>query len=549
MHWKRAPTSLEHVPSLAASGLMGRYLRDPGFAVEFYGGHLSDALRLRERAETLLGRTYPRRELAEVLREQNRAWGMSRQTEERIAQLERGALCVFTGQQTGLFTGPLYAVYKALTAVRWAQHLNDLLGVPVVPMFWLAADDHDLAEIDHAAIFDRDGRLRTVRYATSAETGARRVSRLTFGQDITRWLDDALAVLPDGPGRGDVEKVLRNAYLPDRSWSDAFGCLAAQWFGGSGLILVSPDDARLKHLMASVFVREIRAPEASRRAVEERADAIRHAGYSPQVGLSGSGTLLFMDDDTGARRRIDREAGRLALAGTETRLTRREMERIVEQEPGRFSASALLRPVSADAVFPTIAHVMGAGEIAYMAQAHALYRLHDVPMPLLVPRARFTLIPEEIERLADEEHLSLDEAFQPFDRWIGLLAARATEREFGELIDACRAHLDAAYEQLDAAMAESLPGIRNAVTSARVKTQALMNRLAAKIGQEMRRKERRRAERIGRISDALYPFGSPQERVHSVVPYLARYGTGLLDALLDVVDVEQADHRALWLAD
>ena len=546
MHWKRPPTSLEHVPSLAARGLMEPYLRDREFARQYYGAYVSDEDCLRGLARTLGTRVYPRSELARILRDQNRAWGMSGETEEQIGQLEHGALCVFTGQQTGLFTGPLYTVYKALTAIRWAHHLTESLKLRVVPVFWLAADDHDLAEIDHAVVFDGEGHLHTLRYAMSVGDAPPRVSRIRFDDGITAWVRDALAVLPDGPGRDEVAQAIRDENQPGRSWADAFGYLMARWFGRFGLVLVSPDDARLKRLMAPVFLQEIRGPETSRRAVAERSEAIRRAGYSPQVGMTEDGTFLFLDDETGARRRIDLDGDGLVPAGTNTRLSRDELAKRFDDEPERFSANVLLRSVTADAVFPTLAHVMGPGEIAYMAQARALYEVHDVPMPLVVPRARLTIIPEEIAHIIEEESLSLDDVFQPLDRWIGLLAARATERKFGEVIDACRTDLDAAYERLEAAVHRQLPGVWNAVTSARVKTQALMNKLAVKIEQEARMRERRRAGQLKRISDALYPDGAPQERTYCVAPYFVRYGIGFFDAVLDAIEVGNAEHRALW---
>jgi len=546
MQWKRPPTSLEHVPSLAAGGLLGRYLCDPEFARRFYGAHPGDLGDLRRRVQLLGERPYPRGELASILRRQNAAWGMSGETEQQIALLERGAFCVFTGQQTGLFTGPLYTVYKALSTVRWARHLSAVLSVPVVPVFWLAADDHDLGEIDHAVLFDGAGQPQTLRHEMTIDGDLPRISRLRFGQDIGRWLDDALGVLPEGPGRDEVREALTVAYQPGRSWADAFGCLMARWLGKFGLILVTPDDRRLKRLMAPVFLREIRDPEGSRRAVEERDEKIRRAGYRPQVGITGSGTLLFLDDEAGARRRIDIDGDRFTWAGGDARLSRDEMEELLDEQPERFSAGALLRSVSGDAVFPTVAHVMGPGEIAYMAQARVLYERHDLPMPLVVPRARFTIIPEEIEAIAREEGISLEDAFQPFDRWIGLLASQRTEREFGEVINACRRELDAAYGRLEAAVGEGLPGMRNAATSARIKTQALMNKLERKIEQEMRRRERRREVSLRRIADALYPTGSPQERVYAILPYIARYGVALFDAVLDTIDVTNPDHRALW---
>ena len=546
MRWTKPPTSLEHVPALAAGGLMGRYLHDPEFAREFYGAHPGDEDALRARAEMLAARSYPRKELAAILRRQNGAWRLSEETARQIDALEQGAFCAFTGQQTGLFTGPLYTVYKALTTVAWARHVTDLLAHPVVPVFWLAADDHDLEEINHAVLPDANGRPRTLRYAASDDAEGRRVSRRTFGEDILPWLGDALSILGEGPGRADVLRTIRDAYQPGCSWADACAHLLAGWLGRFGLVLVSPDDPELKQLMAPLFQAEISDPEASRQALAERDAAISAAGYAPQVGRTEHATLLFMDDEAGVRRRIDLAGDGYVWKGRDRPLSRRALRNIFEAEPERFSANALLRPVTADAVFPTLVQVMGPGEVAYMAQARGLYFRHDVLMPLVLPRARFTMIPREIERLLGDESLSLEDAFQPVDRWIGKLASAEKERQFGGALEACRQELDAAYERLDDAVRVALPGVRNAVASARMKTQGLANKLERTLAQEMRRRERTRKDRLERIGNALYPLGEPQERVYTVAPYLVRYGVGWLDAVLEVIDVHTTAHLALW---
>jgi len=453
-----------------------------------------------------------------------------------------------TGQQTGLFGGPLYTAYKALTAVRRARYFSQSLGIPVVPVFWLAADDHDLAEVDHTVLPDRDGRPVTFRYQMPAGGATPRLSRLVFDQDIAPWSEDVLARLPDGPGRDEVLAALRDAYAPGCSWAEAFARLVTRWFGRFGLVLVTPDDADLKRLMEPIFAREIADPDSSRRVLDERDRVVEAAGYSPQVARVPGATLLFVDDEAGSRRRLDLAGDGFTWTGREAPLPRGDMLGLLERAPERFSANALLRPVSADSVFPTLAHIVGPGEIAYMAQARGLYERHGVAMPILLPRARFTIVSEQIDRLMAEEGLLIEDCFQPLDRLVGALAARAADRDFRAFVDGCRSDLDAAYEKLGHAVAEKLPGIGNAVASARMKTQALATRLERKLQRELRRVERTRAGRLESVVNALYPLDAPQERVLPVLPFLARYGSGFLDSVLDVISAENADHCALWPA-
>jgi uncharacterized protein YllA (UPF0747 family) len=218
------------------------------------------------------------------------------------------------------------------------------------------------------------------------------------------------------------------------------------------------------------------------------------------------------------------------------------MEGILSASPERFSPNALLRPVVADSLFPTIVHVMGPAEIAYMAQARGLYQRHSIPMPAVAARARFTLIPADIEELLNSEGYPLHDAFQPIDLWIHGLAEREKQQLIAGEIDACRAQLDATYEALARSVLPILPGTVNAVSSARVKTQGLMNKLERKLDQGIRRNLGTRRPALERLGGFLYPGGEPQERVYSVVPFLARYGAQLFPVILDAINPFEPDH-------
>jgi bacillithiol synthase len=540
------------IPTIIEAGreplsLAGRYLADKEFARLLYGAEYGDDGSTRRVADEVRRCSYDRTTLAGTLRRQNDRWGLSGGIAANIDALERDALVVITGQQTGLFTGPLYTIYKALTAIREARRLSKTLSFPVVPVFWLAADDHDLDEIDHVAVFGDcampgdAGSPRIARYRpdyAQAMTG-RRVSRIELGPEIDAFLDAELRLLPDGPGRDEVHALIRAAYRPEHSWVDACAMLLARWLGRFGLVLVSPDDADLKRLMGGVFSAEIGDPGASRRAVDERDTAIIAAGYRPQVGRSESSTLLFVDDNAHVRRRVDAapNGDGFTLADSGESVSTTALRAAFDSAPERVSANALLRPVTGDAVFPTIMHVMGPGEIAYMAQTRGLYERHGIPMPIVAPRASFTIVEPTIEYLIGVSGLDLADASQPVDRWVGILAAKELDERFGETLNGCRRDLDSAYAKLMSEVADELPGVLTAVTSVAVKTQGLANRVSRALEKELRRRIRRtKGDAMRAIGDAVFPLGSPQERVYAIVPYLARYGVDrFMDALESAV--------------
>ncbi len=548
MRWASQPHPLVGVPALEATGLTARYLRDPDFAGAFYGSHWRNDAAYGAIRAVLTDRSYPRRELAAILRRQNDAWGGSEATQRSIDAIESEAVCVFTGQQAGLFGGPLYTVHKALAAVSWADHLSQERGIPAVPVFWLAGDDHDIDEIDHAVVPGENGTLRTLRYRDDG-TVAARVSRRQLGDGIAAWLDDVLPGLPEGPFADDLRADLRETYRPAATWVDSFATLITRWLGRYGIVFVNPDDADLKRLMAPVFRAEIDDPEDSRARVDARDREIRASGYHPQVGRTEDSTLLFVDGDDGARQRVDTSPGGFTWADRAEPLSRADLLGMLDASPDRFSANALLRPVSADAVFPTIMHVMGPGETAYMAQSRVVYERHGVPMPIVAPRAGFTVVELEITELLAEHAIDLVDAFAGVDAVVGNRAESAYAEHVSEHVDALRARIDEAYADAYRAIADQLPGVANAADSARIKSHGLVNKLSRKLAQELRRRESPHRDDLRRIVDAICPSGMPQERVYSALGHVARYGSGWFDALLDLLRDDRTTHRALFPAE
>ena len=535
--------SLEHITSLSARGLMGRYISDVEFAGRLYGTHYSRTEDFSALAQTIDARKYPRSKLAEILRQQNTGWGMTQETGEQIRALEEGALCVITGQQTGLFGGPLYTVYKALTAVAWARDLSAKLARPVVPVFWLAGDDHDLDEINHVVMPGRDGRPVTWRYGASSNPGAR-VSRQVLDEDIRQWLERFVAALPDGPARNEVADAITSAYRPATSWQNACAELLTRWLGRFGIVFVTPDDGDLKRLMTPVFREEALYPEDSEQALHSFEARIISEGYRPQVVRPDKATLLFIDNESGTRSRIDYsgEKGHITRKG-DAPLPPGALRRLFDAHPALFSANALLRPVTGDAVFPTIAHVMGPGETAYMAQARGLYERHKIPMPIVVPRARLSVIPQELTVQLERTGLGLDNAFRSTDSVVGLLASQRMEREFSGEMDSTHRELTAVYERVDALVSGKAPGVRSSVSSAVMKSHKIMNRISGKLEQELRRQIRREyGADITAVTGWLFPDGTPQERVYPALPFLIAYGTGWLDAVLESIDTESGEH-------
>ena len=540
---------LGNLQTVGLRGLAGKAISDGAFARRVYGGSAYEEADLQRVAAAVRVRDYPRSELVSVLRTQNESWGCTPETRKALRRLEEGALCVITGQQAGILTGPLYTVYKALSAVAWARALESLLGEAVVPVFWIAGDDHDYEEVARVAFPARTGFPHHVELPRSLVSGApsARVAELRFVGEIAGWADQTVSLLPGGQGRDQAADAIREAFAPGATLVDAFARLMVTWLGRYGIIFANPADRRFKGLLQPLFSRCSSDPGGFRDAFVEQSSRVRTEGYVPRIVTSPEATLFFWDDETGNRRRVDftPTQGFFWREGA-TVHTIPEFEKIASVSPERVSPNAAFRPVSGDSVFPTLVHVMGPGEIAYMAQVRALYDMSGVPMPLIAARAGFTVVPQEIGSWLQSRSLAIEEALQPLDVWRHTLAEREKRSSLGGRIAETRRALDETYEKLEHEVRNALPGIDTAVLSARIKTQGLMNKLEAKLDQGFRRRVRETMPQLERISSFVFPGGVPQERVYSAAPFVARYGEAFFADLLSQIRPFDPVHTCMW---
>src|SRR5258708_6840781 len=328
--------------------LFVRLIDDYSSVKRFYA-HAPNMDAVKQVASSLEYPAERRREVARILREQNAAFGASPSAMSNLEKLERGAVAVVSGQQVGLFGGPAYAVYKALTAIRLAEELSET-GIPAVPIFWMATEDHDLDEVRHVTWFD-NGNL--VRFELAADAATRPVGNVRLGPAVERDVKKAVGLL-SGPASETVSEILEQSYRADETYGSAFGKLFARLFAEQGLILLDPLDARLHRIAAPLYKKVIEDRDELNEKLLQRGKDLEHAGYEVQVKVTERSTLLFSIRD-GVRQAIATSNGNLKSG--ETSWTREEVLRVVEAALETFSANALFRPVVQDYLLPTSAHL------------------------------------------------------------------------------------------------------------------------------------------------------------------------------------------------
>ena len=520
-------TSKLFLDFLYAFPKLRRYYGYPPFAA-------SDLLKSEPPAQSSERRSL----VAAILTEQNRRWGAAGKTLSNIELLRQGAGAVVTGQQVALFGGPAYTFYKALTAINLAQRAMEA-GTTCVPIFWMATEDHDLAEVNHVFFPAVDGRLH--RLATDARgVEDQPVGSIALGQDVgphVQWIKDNF-------GTGEICSWLEECYQPGSTFANAFAKLLTRAFGESGLIIVDPSDAGFHKLSAPLYCQVISQSQSINGQLLDRNTELESAGYHAQVKVTESTSFLFMIED-GARLPIHRRNGGFA-AGNQT-FSPDQLQQQIADAPERFSANALLRPVIQDYLFPTLAYIGGSAEIAYFAQSEVLYQqLLGRTTPIL-PRFSATLIEPRIAQWLEKYYLPPKEVMRSETELQVELARSVLPRDLQQQFEAAKAGLTSLVGPLK----ESLRKLDSTVAEAAEVASRKMHYQLEQLGGRAAHAEIRRNQEISRhasaLISALYPQHGLQERTIPWAYFLAKYGGGLKQDLIANIGPECPDHQLIAL--
>jgi bacillithiol biosynthesis cysteine-adding enzyme BshC len=496
-----------------------------------------------EQAGLIDGREYDRRLLCGVLREQNERLGSGAPALASVARLEdRSAVVAIGGQQAGLFGGPLYTVYKALTILAVARHAEKTLGRPVVPIFWIASEDSDISEIDHASVTDREGKLRTLRMPPAGQPKVP-VSSIRLGEAIGPLLDELAACLPDDDGTREVLADLRAAYTPGRTYPQAFGAWMAELFGPLGLALVDPSDTRLKQLARGLFDAEITGKSPVSAAVIEQTARLKDAGYDPQIALRDGFLTLFHQDP--ARDAITMTARGYELKTSGRRFTPGELSALLADSPGSFTPNAVMRPLFQDTIFPSLAVVLGPSEIAYFCQLTLAYQRMGIPMPLLVPRCSLTLVEQKMERLREKLGVDFVQVVERGEHIIDDILRRQVPESLTHRLADGRRQVTAAWDGIVSEIDALDPTLHRTALIGAARSTRQLDFMERKIAQAARRKNGILRGQVERLTSSLAPLGGLQERTLCIVPFLARYGLRIISLASEAIDPFAPEHRVL----
>ena len=536
----RIPVDVRRFPWIRR--LAADYAYDFGAVAPFFSGDPADRAAWASAIQRTQAHDRKREEIASIIAAQQAHRGAPPKAREAAARLaDRRTVAVLTGQQAGLFGGPLFTLLKALTALKLADQVARDHDVPAVAIFWIDAEDHDWEEVRSCSVFDANLDVRTASLPARPSADPAPVATIALDTSVLDAIGALEAALPPTEFRSTLLADLRAAYEPGVGMAEAFGRWLERVLGDRGLVVFDSSDPASKPLVRGVFTRELSMPGQTAKLAALAGSDLVARGYHSQVHAQDDSLALFrIDVDHGGRRAIRQQDGHFLVG--DQRFTPPSLVQQAADRPDGFSPNVLLRPVVQDTLFPTICYVAGPNELAYLGQLRGVYDHFGVPMPLMYPRATATLMDSAALRFLTKYKLPL-EALQAQDEaalneLLKSQIPRVVEDSVSEAsrtIEAQMAHVVRAMPALD-------PTLEGAARSTLQRMQHDLQTLHTKLIQAAKRRDETLRRQFIHARALAFPGGHAQERTIGFVSFLNQYGPALVERLDEALPLDMGRH-------
>ena len=526
------------------SRLFTTYTSDFDSVAGYFSGDYRDPRQRGQIAQQVADQFNHRRQLVEVLSDQNKSYGAGEATLRNIERLAGSdAVAVVTGQQLGLFTGPMYTLYKTLTAVQLARQIEEESGRPTVPVFWLEGEDHDFDEVASVAVAGSDGIHRLKYSSVHSDGNSVPVGRITLEESIKEVVGQLDELLPGTEFHDGILKMVRDAYRPNATFLTAFTRLMGSLFEDEGIIFVSGDDPRLKKIAGPVFRKELKEHAKTSALLKETSSKLEESFH---VQVQSSPTHLFLLNETG-RYSLVAEGNDFRLKGTDIRYTRDELLLMVDENPESFSPNVVLRPIVQDSILPTAAYVAGPGEVAYFAQFRSIYEWASVPMPIIYPRASVTLVEPSIAKVLDRYSLSIPSFEKDLEKLFHGIVVDAMDIDAEAIFERAGQHIHDAVNTVSPAIEAVDASLTKTGEATRVALMKEWGKLKNRVVKAEKRRHDQTQNQLTRARNSLFPENILQERCISPLYFMNKYGTDLVSRLMREIELDTTSHQVLTL--
>ena len=486
--------------------------------------------------------------LCDALKETNKNFGAGSKTFENISLLrEDDCVTIVTGQQAGLFSGAIYTIYKALSAVKLAECLRGQ-GQKAVPVFWIAEEDHDFDEVKKTFVLNREGKL--AEFENTPQTYAENlpVGMVNLDETISETVDAFFKSVSHTEFSDELKAILKESYNSGETYSSSFAKFLTHIFAKYGLIILSPLDEKLKKLSALIFAEAVEESDEIREKLLVRNEELKAENYSAQVLVEEDFFPFFWIDENGKRRALKKNKnGRIQAKDTRREFELGELIEIARNSPENLSPNALMRPVVQDYLLPTACYFGGGAEIAYFAQNSVIYEVLQRPATPILHRQSFTVVESKHQRTLKSYELQFKDLFGGIEGVLPQIVEKFLNRqtakifaEAEEIINAQLNRLDQDLQQFDSTLADNLANRRRKIlyhTSA----------LRTKFHYAQLRKDETIHRRIENAFESLLPHNALQERALNVTTFLNSYGLNFIDWIYEAIDLNDKAHRVIYL--
>jgi bacillithiol synthase len=505
------------------------YLANEGAAPKYYRRHFSDAGAFEAKAVEVDGRfdRSARERAAEciIVPEGGDAERLQRFVDE-------GGYMVTTGQQPALYGGPLYNLHKAMTAICLAEALEARLGKPVLPVFWVASDDHDWAEANHTHLIGVDNELHEFEVRAPKAEVSPPMHRIRLDKEADAMMESFLEALPSTEFSPEYVALLREGFGTGSSLPDGFHLLLQAMLGRFGLYFTDAAHPAVKQHSADLLLGELDRSVELEDVLRTTAKELEGAGYSTQVPIMDGGVNLFLEGPAG-RERLYREGEGFRLRTSGTVLSSAEVHAARSTDPASLSPNVLFRPVVESSLFPTLAYVGGPGEMAYFAQLGAYFEAHDMEMPVVFPRWGATPIEGKIRKVLNKFDVEVESLNRPFHEISSEIAREEVPSEVRGALGKLRSAIGGGVGELQKATKSLDPTLKGPVQHLRSQAFSALDDVEKKIMQAVKRESEITLSQLEKAQLHLFPLGKPAERVQNPLYFLFRYGGAVLDDMYE----------------
>ncbi|WP_029052381.1 bacillithiol biosynthesis cysteine-adding enzyme BshC [Sporosarcina ureae] len=525
--------------------LMESYRHDPQFFHRYFEYEMTP-VGYEERAEELQQRSFQREQLAAAVESYMKPFGISNLAAQYIQELSEDALVVIGGQQAGILTGPLYSVHKAISVILLAQKQREILEKPVVPVFWVAGEDHDINEINHTytakagKAIKRQFKQQTILKTMASDTRYDQKEMTAYIKKIFKSYGET----------SYTQKLLNDVLQTveqQQNFTDFFTSLMNELFTAHGLLFMDAAYKPLRQLESPYFSQMIENTEAMAKSIYYTEQQLQADGYAKPIESDEQDANLFYVHDTG-RVLLRRKDGKFVNEQAGISFTAQEMHQLAKNEPWLLSNNVATRPIMQDLVFPVLAFVGGPGEIAYWSLLKEAFHLMGINMPVIVPRLSITLVNRQVQEALKLTEITMTQVMnhelpELLEKWL----EQQRDEQFDRLLTETQSQLQTQYEQLQSHLETSDPGLLQLLDKNLQFHKSQFDYLQKKKEQSILLKHHVQYERYHVISEQLFPEGSLQERLYSPYFYLNQFGEGLIDELLKQPYTFNGSHQLVYL--